>query len=228
VGISPFGIWRPGVPSGIEAGIDSYEQLAGDSRKWLANGWVDYLAPQLYWRISPAKQSFTTLLGWWRGQGSRPVWPGIATERIGSADGRGASEITAQIDVSRRIGKNWNGHIHWSAKSLVRNQGGIATRLAATYTQPAAVPPMPWLSSKPPEAPGVSAAVDGGETVVRWSPAAGTAKVAIQAKIGGTWRTVKIVPASSQTLSFPRADALAITALDRFGNASAPKVLGMR
>ena len=42
VGISPFGIWRPGVPEGIEAGIDSYEQLAGDSRKWLQNGWVDY------------------------------------------------------------------------------------------------------------------------------------------------------------------------------------------
>ena len=55
VGISPFGIWRPGVPSGIEAGIDSYEQLAGDSRKWLKNGWVDYLAPQLYWKNSPQK-----------------------------------------------------------------------------------------------------------------------------------------------------------------------------
>jgi len=34
VGISPFGIWRPGVPPGIVAGLDSYEQLAGDSRKW--------------------------------------------------------------------------------------------------------------------------------------------------------------------------------------------------
>ena len=228
VGISPFGIWRPGVPGGIEAGIDSYEQLAGDSRKWLANGWVDYLAPQLYWKISPAKQSFTTLLGWWRGQGSRPVWPGIATERIGSGDGRGASEITTQIDVSRRIGQNWNGHIHWSAKSLVRNQGGIATRLAATYTQPAAVPPMPWLSSKAPETPSVSATVEGGETLIRWSPAPGTAKVAIQAKVGGTWRTVKISPTGAQTLSMPRADALAVTALDRFGNASAPKVLGVR
>lgn len=79
VGISPFGIWRPGVPAGIEAGLDSYEDLAGDSRKWLANGWVDYLAPQLYWRIEPKKQSFPLLLQWWRGQETRPVWPGIAT-----------------------------------------------------------------------------------------------------------------------------------------------------
>lgn len=27
VGISPFGIWRPGVPGGIEAGVDAYEHL---------------------------------------------------------------------------------------------------------------------------------------------------------------------------------------------------------
>lgn len=229
VGISPFGIWRPGVPAGIEAGIDSYEQLAGDSRKWLQNGWVDYLAPQLYWRISPQKQSFTALLNWWRAQGSRPVWPGIATSRIGGPeDGRAASEITNQIDASRKIGKNWNGHIHWSVKSLVKNQGGIATRLASTYTQPAAVPPMPWLNNKAPAAPGVSAAVQGNGTFVRWTPANGTAKIAVQAKVGGSWRTYQISPASSQGVNIPRAEAIAVTALDRFGNASAPKVLGLR
>lgn len=228
VGISPFGIWRPGVPAGIEAGIDSYEQLAGDSRKWLKNGWLDYLAPQLYWRESPQKQSFSTLLNWWRQQGTRPVWPGIATERIGGADGRGASEITHQIDLSRQIGKNWNGHIHWSAKSLVRNQGGIATRLAGTYTQPAAIPPMPWINDNAPAAPGVSASVQSDATSIRCSPGSGTAKLAVQAKIGGTWRTLKIAPGGTQNITIPRADAIAVTALDRFGNASAPKVLGLQ
>jgi hypothetical protein len=156
------------------------------------------------------------------------VWPGIATERIGGSDGRGAGEITSQIDISRKTGKNWNGHIHWSAKSLVRNHGGIATKLANTYTQPAAIPPMPWVSSKAPGSPGLSAAADGTTTVLRWQPDGSTAKIAIQAKIGGTWRTVKIVPSSSQSLSIPRADAVAATALDRFGNASPPKVLGLR
>jgi uncharacterized lipoprotein YddW (UPF0748 family) len=229
VGISPFGIWRPGVPGGIEAGIDSYEQLAGDSRKWLQKGWVDYLAPQLYWPNSPQKQSFSTLLAWWRQQGSRPVWPGIATERIGGPeDHRPASEITNQIDMSRKIGKNWNGHIHWSAKSLVKNQGGIATKLAGTYTQPAAIPPMPWVNSKSPAAPGVSAVVQSGGTYVHWEPDGNTAKIAIQAKTGGTWRTVQIAPVSGKGVTIPRADAVAVTALDRYGNASAPKVLGLK
>ena len=38
---------------------------------------------------------------------------------------------------------------------------------------------------------------------------------------------MKIVPASAQNISIPRADAIAVTALDRFGNASPPKVLGL-
>lgn len=228
VGISPFGIWRPGVPAGIEAGLDGFEHLAGDSRKWLKNGWVDYLAPQLYWRISPAKQSFPALLAWWREQGSRPVWPGIATARINSTDdpGRPASEITNQIELSRKIGRNWNGHIHWSAKSLVTNRGGIATKLAGTYTQPAAIPPMPWVSSSVPAAPGVSVTAKGENSIIRWSPDGNTAKIAVQARNGGTWRTVKIVYAGIGQTTIPKAEAIAVTALDRFGNASQPKVLG--
>lgn len=229
VGISPFGIWRPGVPSGIEAGLDSYEQLACDSRKWLSKGWVDYLAPQLYWRDSPAKQSFSALLSWWRQQGSRPVWPGIATARISSSEdpGRPASEIINQINLSRTIGKNWVGNIQWSAKSVVTNRGGIATQLAKTYSQPAAVPPMPWLSSRPPTVPGVSAQTNGGSTFVRWVLADTSAsKVAIQARYGGTWRTVKICPATGKGLTIPAAEAVAVSTIDRYGSVSAPKVLG--
>jgi len=230
VGISPFGIWRPGVPAGIEAGIDSYEQLAGDARKWLKQGWVDYLAPQLYWRISPAKQSFPVLLEWWRQQGSRPVWPGIASSRVNSSEdpGRPASEIINQIDLSRKIGSNWNGHLHWSVKALMNNQGGLATQLARVYTQPAAVPPMPWVNNRAPAAPRVSATLEGGNTVVRWTPAANNARIAVQARNGRAWQTVRIVPAGGNGLTIPRADAVAVTAFDRYGNASPPQVVGLR
>ena len=227
VGISPFGIWRPGVPGGIEAGVDSYEDLAADSRKWLANGWVDYLAPQLYWRISPRKQSFTALLQWWRSQGSRPVWPGIATTRIQSSDdpGRPASEIIKQIDYSRTIGKNWVGHIHWSMKGLMKNQGGITTALSKTYTQAVAVPPMPWISKATPGAPRASASASGNQTKLTLGRGKNASKVAIQGRFGNVWRTLAIVPAGTPALNVPRADALAITSFDRYGSASAPVVL---
>ncbi|CAN5554176.1 glycoside hydrolase family 10 protein [soil metagenome] len=140
VGISPFGIWRPGVPPTIEAQLDSYAQLFADSRKWLAEGWVDYLAPQLYWGIAPAKQSFPVLLDWWRAQSrGKPVWPGIATERIGAK--RPAREIVEQIALSRR-GTSSPGHIHWSMKALLQNQGGIDNLLqAGPYAENAEPPP---------------------------------------------------------------------------------------
>ncbi len=139
VGISPFGIWRPGVPPSTKAGLDAYGQLYADSRKWLVNGWVDYLAPQLYWGIHPADQSFPVLLDWWRAQShGTPVWPGIATERIGSK--RPAREIVEQIALSRQ-GTSSPGHIHWSMKALMRNQGGIDDLLRhGPYAEKATIP----------------------------------------------------------------------------------------
>ena len=138
VGISPFGIWRPGVPATTEAGLDAYGQLYADSRKWLAEGWCDYFSPQLYWSIQPAKQSFPVLLDWWRAQSrGTPVWPGIATERIGAK--RPASEIINQIALTRR-GTSSPGHIHWSMKALMRNQGGVGDALrAGPYAEAASV-----------------------------------------------------------------------------------------
>ncbi|MEI6178635.1 MAG: hypothetical protein WCS43_17215, partial [Verrucomicrobiota bacterium] len=143
--------------------------------------------------------------------------------------GRPASEITNQIDVTRKISTNSNGHIHWSAKSLVTNRGGIATKLANTYTQPSAIPAMPWVNNKPPGSPGVSASAASNGTTVAWVPDERTAKIAIQAKTGGAWRTVKIAYlGANKSATIPRADVIAVTALDRYGNASPPKVLGLR
>jgi hypothetical protein len=39
---------------------------------------------------------------------------------------------------------------------------------------------------------------------------------------------MKIASAGAGQAVIPRADAIAVTALDRFGNASAPKVLALR
>ena len=217
------------LPDGIEAGIDSYEQLGCDARKWLANGWVDYLAPQLYWKDQPRKQSYSALLSWWRQQGSRPVWPGIATTRIGGPeDGRPASEITRQVELSRTIGKNWAGHLHWSVKGLTKNRGGISNLLAkGAYSQPALVPPMPWLSKSGPARPAASATGTGSGVKVNLQGGdRGTARYAVQARYGRQWRMAKVVSAGTKSIELAgQPDAVAVSAVDRFGNVSAPTVL---
>jgi len=228
VGISPFGIWRPGVPSGTTARIDAYEHLSADSRKWLANGWVDYLSPQLYWR-DRSEQSFSRLLTWWRSQGNRPVWPGIATSRVNSSEdpGRPASEIVHQVNLSRKIGRNWVGHVHWSAKALMTNKGGVRSALdRSVYQEPALVPPMTWMSEKQPQTPRITARGSGGSTQVSWSRVSNARVYAVQARYGKTWRMVSVVPGGSSRLTLSgNPDAIAVTAVDAFGNAGAPAVL---
>ena len=228
VGISPFGIWRPGVPSGTTASIDAYEHLAADSRKWLQKGWCDYLSPQLYWRIQ-GPQSYTKLLSWWRGQGSRPVWPGIATARIKSSEdpGRPASEIVNQVNLSRTTGRNYAGHVHWSMKSLRQNRGGISTELAKkTYASAALVPPMPWISKTQPSTPSLKASGSRKGAEAKWSSVRGASKYAIQARYGKYWFTVKVLPASSTSLTLSGSpDAIAVSAVDRYGTTSKPSVV---
>ncbi|MGC6457935.1 MAG: glycoside hydrolase family 10 protein [Akkermansiaceae bacterium] len=226
VGISPFGIWRPGVPAGTTASIDAYHHLAADSRKWLSKGWCDYLSPQLYWRIE-GPQSFTRLLSWWRSQGSRPVWPGIAASRINSSEdpGRPASEILNQVSLTRRVGKNYVGHVFWSMKSLMQNRGGVNEGLMKNfYQEPALVPPMKWLSKKLPATPAVRAMAAGGNLGLSWSAVPGCSKYAIQVRFGKTWR-MSTVTSGNKIMLRGQPDAVAISAVDRYGNTSSPRVL---
>ncbi|CAM3951495.1 glycoside hydrolase family 10 protein [Flavobacterium weaverense] len=49
-GVSPSGIWKSGVPTGISGG-SHFNDLFYDPLAWMDAGKVDYLAPQLYWKI---------------------------------------------------------------------------------------------------------------------------------------------------------------------------------
>jgi uncharacterized lipoprotein YddW (UPF0748 family) len=140
VGISPFGIWRPGNPPGI-AGFDQYGKLYADAKLWLNEGWVDYFTPQLYWPIHQEKQSYPKLLNWWAEQNTkhRHLWPGIYTGKHTPA------EIVAQIELTRASGVA-DGVIHFSAKAIVQNRKGVADALKKVYAEPARVPLSPWLA----------------------------------------------------------------------------------
>ena len=233
VGISPFGIWQPGYPSGVQAGVNAYEHLACDARKWLANGWVDYLAPQLYWRID-SDQSFPALMRWWSAiNPGRPVWPGIATARINSKEdpGRPASEIDAQIDYSRRLARQSAGQLFWSWRSIGSNAGGIQNYLARRYTSYALPPAMPWCGRTCPARPTAQAADNGHTIRLSWTPTANDArKWVIQAGNGHAWRTICILPGSQRKVTLPAslfngATRIAIRPISACGNSGHPAVL---
>ena len=231
-GISPFGIWRPGHPAEVTAALDSYEALFADSRAWLANGWVDYLSPQLYWPTDDREHGFSALLQWWSAQNSRGrhLWPGMQTDEWPGFKGNPAAETAKEIELTRRQ-PGADGAVLWRANFVMRNPGGIGAALAGSYSVPALVPASPWLGRQAPGKPLLTVRKTGREIAVAWKPAGGEPvwQWLLQEQFGGNWRT-EILPAAqtSRIISAGGGAALpqavAVTAVTRVGNLSPPAV----
>lgn len=134
-GVSPFGIFQPGVPAGTTAGVDQFNQLYGDPLKWMREGWIDYLSPQLYWREG-GPQSFSLLLAWWRSPQANPrgvpIWPGIAVDRL-TEKGWPVEEIARQLRIEKTTGASRSrGMIFWSIKPLLNNTKGVDAVIAGS------------------------------------------------------------------------------------------------
>jgi len=156
-GVSPFGIWRPHYPQQIK-GFDAYVQIYCDSRKWLTNGWLDYVVPQLYWPIARTAQSYPVLLKWWVEQNKmgRHVWAGNYTSMVaegGKSKGFPPEEIVNEIKATRRQ-SGASGNVHFSMKTLERNTDGLSDQLIrGVYALPTLIPASPWLGKTPPAKP---------------------------------------------------------------------------
>jgi uncharacterized lipoprotein YddW (UPF0748 family) len=234
-GISPFGIWRPGHPAGITAGLDSYDALYADSQAWLANGWVDYLSPQLYWPTTEKEHSFAALLQWWSTQNTqhRHLWPGLQTDDWPGFTGNPGLETAREIDLTR-LQAGATGDVFWRAAFILRGTNGVAAALARFYGGPALVPPSPWLGGTPAGKPLLQVRNAGRAISLSWKPSAGGQvwQWFVQEKNGGNWRA-EILPVSQTNLLFDTAgvsavpQAVAVTAVTRFGNTSPATVVDL-
>ena len=120
-GVSPFGIWankprpKPKFPDAIAKwmklesspygsetkGHQSYFELYADTRKWVRNGWVDYITPQVYWGFSNPAASYASVVDWWveNVRGTRvALYIGIGVYRMGeSSDCLRRDELLNQL-----------------------------------------------------------------------------------------------------------------------------------
>ncbi len=155
-GISPFGVWRNKAddPTGSNttAGMTNYDDLYADTREWIKQGYLDYIAPQIYWSIGFAPASYDILVDWWKHETEgRPIhlYIGQAAYKINqNADPAWSDpeEYPRQIALNRS--SDIPGSIHFSLKDLNRNPLGIKDRLINDlYHHPALIPEMPWLAS---------------------------------------------------------------------------------
>jgi uncharacterized lipoprotein YddW (UPF0748 family) len=224
-GISPFGIWRPGFPRQIQ-GLDTYAKLYADSHLWLANGWLDYLSPQLYWPVDQREQSFPVLLQWWSEQNvkHRHLWPSLDAVNVGTK--WKPDEIARQIQTARRQ-PGVSGEIFYHLGNLFDNRA-LTDVVRTAYPQPALVPASPWLDSIPPDKPKLTVTTDNAGARAHWATAGGEpARLwVLQFRINAIW-TTEILPANQTAWTFENSkpDVVVVSAVDRSGNESAPTAL---
>ena len=225
-GISPFGIWRPGVPAGISPkALDAYAKIYADGRLWLSNGWVDFLAPQLYWPIAQREESFPALLQWWRTQNAKGhlVFAGLNDAAVGKTFA--TDEIPRQIQAVRTQTSN-GGEIHYHLRSLMENPV-LAAAVRALYAQPALVPATPWITVAPVLTPKLTVVTGSSSAHARWENAGGEAprNWLFQARTNGVW-TTQIFPGGQADFYFNTAipGAISLRAVDRLGNLSEPAI----
>lgn len=144
-GISPFGIYRPGMPPGI-TGLDQYAEIYADPLLWMDEGWVDYLAPQLYWPTTQTAQAYEPLLEWWSSMTSegRYIFAGNYLSQIGSSDAWSVDEMLDQVELSRTYRDLGSmGNIYFHIEPFQSDTLGVGTALADTfYERPVLTPPL--------------------------------------------------------------------------------------
>ncbi len=160
-GISPFGVWRnkdkDPEGSATKAGQTNYDDLYANILLWLKEGWIDYVAPQLYWEFGHSAAPFEVLLDWWsKHTYGKQCFIGLGIYRAGSnAAWREKSQLPRMIQAMRNT-PNIHGAIYFSSKTFEKNPNGWSDSLRNNYYRlPALVPAGDDSAHSNPPAPSV-------------------------------------------------------------------------
>ena len=136
-GVSPFGIWRnsDGENGGsVTSGLSAYDEIYCDALAWARGGYVDYLAPQLYWTFETASAPFGRLADWWSraldGTGvALYINHGVYRYAEG---GMQSGELTQQIAHGREL-YAYRGGLYYGYKALTENAAGVLDEVREAF-----------------------------------------------------------------------------------------------
>uniref|UniRef100_A0A3B0M0M2 Glycosyl hydrolase-like 10 domain-containing protein n=1 Tax=Arsenophonus endosymbiont of Trialeurodes vaporariorum TaxID=235567 RepID=A0A3B0M0M2_9GAMM len=117
-GISPGGVWRniSDDPRGSDtkAGGPTYDRSYADTRLWVKEGLLDYIAPQIYWPFAREIVKYDVIAKWWADvvrSTNTKLYIGVALYKVGvssqtesdwSLDG-GVPELKRQLDLNDEL-----------------------------------------------------------------------------------------------------------------------------
>ena len=180
-GISPSGIWMsaPTDPLGSNTSTGATQHKKdnyANSRLWLQQGWVDYLAPQVYFHTGQTGADYNNLAPWWSSNNfGRHIYIGQAGYKVGVATTpapiNGAfttdpNQIPSQVRINRNLA-GITGQIIYGTNSLRNNLLGFRDSLKLNlYNKPALLPTMLWKdNTAPASASGLTAVMQANNTV---------------------------------------------------------------
>ncbi|GAA2807856.1 glycoside hydrolase family 10 protein [Saccharopolyspora taberi] len=137
-GISPFGIWRNASsdPEGSDTkGLESYSAIYADSRKWVKEGWIDYISPQIYWQIGHSSADYAVLVPWWAKTVAGTdveLYIGQGAYKVGDEGWTDPGELSAHLTLNRDH-PEVKGDVYFSAKSLTTNAKDAYAKVVADH-----------------------------------------------------------------------------------------------
>ncbi len=180
-GVSPFGIWRnkKSDPRGSESsGLQNYDDLYADVLLWVKNGWVDYIAPQLYWTLDMKAAPSRHLAKWWNDNSEGvDLYIGQDVQRtMTNPDHKTGdrNELATKVKLSREL-PNVKGNVWWHGYWVTENLRGVADSLAMRHQSTIALPPAYGDKKLAPDpVSNLRIEKDGDEAYITWTrPAAG-------------------------------------------------------
>ena len=116
-GVSPAGVWRNRGqdPAGSETrGASTYDESYADTRRWVQEGLLDYIAPQIYWPFARDAARYDVLTKWWADT-VKPtrtrLYIGVALYKVGAPSkmepdwtvAGGVPELKKQLDLNESL-----------------------------------------------------------------------------------------------------------------------------
>ncbi|HEV7626751.1 MAG TPA: family 10 glycosylhydrolase, partial [Streptomyces sp.] len=142
-GISPFGVWRNKTtdPAGSDsaAQVQTYDDLYADTRRWVREGWLDYVMPQIYWHMGFEVADYAKLAPWWAEtvRGTRTqLYIGEALYKAGDPaqpePWQDPAELSRHLTYCRSL-PEVRGHVFFSAKEVGEDKIGAMARVVADH-----------------------------------------------------------------------------------------------
>ena len=226
-------------------GWNARRTVAQDAQGWLREGLMDQLYPMMYFKEN---NFYPFAIDWQENSYGRTIVSGLGTYMLHPQERNWTlNEMKRQLNVTRQIGV---GHCHFRARFLLNNVKGIYDYMRHFDSHPALTPPMKWEKSVAPDAPTTLQVVrtpqgdrltwsgardwsDGPyllyniyasaeEPVDINNPANLVATRYMHTSLTLSTKPAQAVASASQTTDQQPVRHYAVTALDRYGNESAP------